>query len=116
MSENESVLFELQRLTAQSRSLILKTLGTPSDSQADPNHLAVRIEEEIFEANKKSTDNVYRSSVRTHVLNLKEFLYLMFSYAYQDEKTMLRKDLLNGELSPQEFARMSGKVSHLKGV
>lgn len=62
------------------------------------NALAVRIEEEIFEANNKSTDNNYRSSIRSHVLNLK------------DEKTALREHLLNSELSPESFARMSGKV------
>jgi Transcription factor S-II (TFIIS), central domain len=55
----------------QSRDLILKTLGTSDSTEVDLKDLAHRIEEEIFKANNNSTDNTYRNSIRTHVLNLK---------------------------------------------
>ena len=42
----------------------------------DPKELAERIEAEIYVANNESTDNNYRSSVRSHFLNLKVvFIY-----------------------------------------
>jgi len=44
---------------------------TSEPSMVDAKELAERIEAEIFAASKKSTDNNYRSSVRSHFLNLK---------------------------------------------
>jgi Transcription factor S-II (TFIIS), central domain len=63
----------------QSRDLILKTLGTSDTTEVDLKDLADRIEDEIFKANNNSTDNTYRNSIRTHVLNLKVLSRLMWS-------------------------------------
>jgi Transcription factor S-II (TFIIS), central domain len=49
----------------------MNTLATSESSMVDPKELAERIEAEIFTANHESTDNTYRSSARSHFLNLK---------------------------------------------
>lgn len=53
--------------------MILKTLGSSDSAKVDPNDLAYQIEEQIFQANNGSTDNTYRNSIRSHVLNLKVY-------------------------------------------
>ena len=65
----ERVQLPQERANIQSRDLILKTLG--ESAKVDLNDLAHQIEEEIFQANNRSTDNTYRNSIRSHVLNLK---------------------------------------------
>ena len=49
----------------------MSALATSEPLIVDPREVAERIEAEIFAANNESTDNNYRSSVRSHFLNLK---------------------------------------------
>ena len=49
----------------------MSALATSEPLMVDPREVAERIEAEIFAANNESTDNNYRSAVRSHFLSLK---------------------------------------------
>ncbi|KAK9465457.1 transcription factor S-II, central domain-containing protein [Lipomyces arxii] len=55
------------------------------------------IEETIYAANGANVSTLYKASIRSHIFNLK------------DKRNNLRNRLLEGDLTPERFAKMSAK-------
>ncbi|KAK9372322.1 transcription factor S-II, central domain-containing protein [Lipomyces chichibuensis] len=68
---------------------------SPASDNVDVKELSAAIEEEIYKANGANIGPKYKSSMRSHLVNLK------------NKKNDLRERILSGEVSPQKFAVMS---------
>ncbi|KAK9385977.1 transcription factor S-II, central domain-containing protein [Lipomyces mesembrius] len=68
---------------------------SPASDSVDVRKLSAAIEEEIYKANGANIGPKYKSSMRSHLVNLK------------NKKNDLRERILTGEVSPQKFAVMS---------
>ncbi|KAK9315431.1 transcription factor S-II, central domain-containing protein [Lipomyces starkeyi] len=68
---------------------------SPASNNVDVRELSAAIEEEIYKANGANIGPKYKSSMRSHLVNLK------------NKKNNLRERILAGEVSPQKFAVMS---------
>jgi len=79
-----------------SRQLILKSLqGEPLDGTLDPEALAIRIEQCIYDQ-FKSTNDKYKAAIRSRVFNLRD-----------KRNPELRENVLLGMVSPERLATMS---------
>jgi len=81
----QSVLFAALREGSESNSM----------STSKIKELCCQIETEIFKVCSNSIGNDYKTSMRSHLVNLK------------DKRNDLRERLLSGEVCPSAFARMS---------
>ncbi|KAK9359801.1 transcription factor S-II, central domain-containing protein [Lipomyces starkeyi] len=68
---------------------------SPASNNVDVREISAAIEEEIYKANGANIGPKYKSSMRSHLVNLK------------NKKNDLRERILDGEVSPQKFAVMS---------
>ncbi|KAK9318753.1 transcription factor S-II, central domain-containing protein [Lipomyces orientalis] len=68
---------------------------SPASQNVDVRVISSAIEEEIYKANGANIGPKYKTSMRSHLVNLK------------NKKNDLRERVLCGEISPQKFANMS---------
>ncbi|KAK9236293.1 transcription factor S-II, central domain-containing protein [Lipomyces kononenkoae] len=68
---------------------------SPASNNVDVKALSSAIEEEIYKSSGANIGGKYKTSMRSHLINLK------------NKKNDLRERILCGELSPQKFAVMS---------
>jgi len=89
---------EIDEIRGKTVKMLINALriGELPDGTHDPEGLAIRIEERIFEQFSSNTGDKYRAAVRSRVFNLRD-----------KKNQALRENVLTGVVSPEKFALMT---------
>uniref|UniRef100_A0A4W5KG68 Transcription elongation factor A (SII), 2 n=1 Tax=Hucho hucho TaxID=62062 RepID=A0A4W5KG68_9TELE len=99
---------KLPDVRTKCRELLVAALQTDDDHKtigADTENLAAQIEDYILSPEFKSTDQKYKSRLRSRISNLKD-----------QKNPDLRRNVLAGNISADRIANMAAEVRRVGGV